>query len=253
MEGYTKMNIPPLDVSVTKAATNGHIVDVIKYEDYSKDPEKYRDSNNAAVLFNHKGKDLLLPVRGRYSANVSLPGVYNAGSIDFVVYPDEAFADRYVPKQFVSMSNNDDIEKLIKNGEAIRKLDEPFITSPDEVTCIPIRQSDQPEMKGLKEALNAKKIDIDKYAPRFGQNFPNDKRQLRNNSATIKIIKRFCENCDMEALLIFKDKSPDVPNPIGKEIVISLTETSSGEPENELALCDLLEDEDDESSEYVDD
>ena len=252
MEGYTRMNIPPLDVTVTKAATNGHIVDVLQYEDYAKDPKKYQEHGSAGVLFHHYGKDLLLPVKSDYTPNVSLPGVYNAGSIDFVIYPDEAFADKYVPKQFVSMSNNDDIVQLIRNGEAIKKLDEPFITSPDEITCIPIRQSDQPEMKGLKEALNAKKIDIDKYAPRFGQNFPNDKRQLRNSSATIKIIKRFCENCDMEALLVFKDRSPDVPNPIGKEIVISLTETSSGEPENELALCDLLED-DDESSEYIDD
>ena len=81
-------------------------------------------------------------------------------------------------------------------------------------------------------ALNAKHIDIDKYAGRFGENFPNDKRQLKNNNATLKIIKRFCENCDMEAILIFKDKNPDVPNPMNKEVVVSLTEPVSDEVES---------------------
>jgi hypothetical protein len=79
-------------------------------------------------------------------------------------------------------------------------------------------------MRALKMALNAKHIDIDKYAGRFGENFPNDKRQLKNNNATLKIIKRFCENCDMEAFLTFRDKSDDVPNPMGTEIVVSLTD-----------------------------
>ena len=84
----------------------------------------------------------------------------------------------------------------------------------------------------LKEALNAKNIDFDKYAPRFGANFPNDKRQLKSNSATLNIIKRFCENCDMEARLILQDKNPGVPNPIGRRIEVSLTGTNIYDDEN---------------------
>ena len=78
-------------------------------------------------------------------------------------------------------------------------------------------------MVALKMALNSKHIDIDKYAGRFGDNYPNDKRQLKLESATLKIIKRFCENCDMDAILILKDKDENVPNPMGKEIKVSLT------------------------------
>ena len=36
----------------------------------------------------------------------------------------------------------------------------------------------------------------------------------------------------MEAILIFKDKNPDVPNPMNKEVVVSLTEPVSDEVES---------------------
>ena len=94
-------------------------------------------------------------------------------------------------------------------------------------------------MRALKMALNAKNIDIDRYAGRFGENFPNDKRQLKNGSATLKIIKRFCDNCDVEAVLTFKDRSPDVPNPMNTEITVSLTDF-------------VYDDEDENSSEFTD-
>ena len=197
-----------------------------------------------------KGREILLPVKGSYSSNVTLPGVYNAGCVDFLIYPDEAFAERYMPKDFISMSNTDDIRELIKNGDAARKLDEPFITSPDSITCIPIKETDQPEMKGLKMALNAKNIDIDKYAARFGDNYPNDKRQLKNSNATLKIIKRFCENCDMEAILTFRDKNPDVPNPMNTEITVSLTDEIDEEDSENLYA--MIEDNDDSSDDDSD-
>ena len=75
--------------------------------------------------------------------------------------------------------------------------------------------------------INSKHFDIDKYASRFGDNFPNDKRQLKSVSATLNIIKRFCSNCDMEAILILRDKNPNVPNPMNREVAISLTEPLS--------------------------
>lgn len=249
------MEIPQLKVSVTKAAVNGQVVDVIDYSEYSKNVDLYSGRSDVAIPATVKvgkdNKDILLPVRGDYSPNVSTPGLYKAGCIDIFVYPDSAFVERYTPKNFISMSNTDDIKELIKYGDAVRKLDEPFITSPDSITCIPIKDGDQPEMKGLKMALNAKNIDIDKYASRFGDNYPNDKRQLKNKSATIKIIKRFCDNCDMEALMIFRDKSPDVPNPMNREIVVSLTDVSD-ENSDEFDIERIIE-EDDSSEEYSDD
>lgn len=220
------MNIPPLNISVTKAAINGQVVDVVDYEEYIKNKEVYLGNNDTAVITNHNGKELLLPVRGQYAGNHITPGVYNSGSVDFFVFPEEGFEDRYISKNSVTMSNKSDIKDLIIAGDMAKKLDEPFITTPDSITNIPIRENDQPEMKCLKLALNAKHMDIDKYASRFGDNYPNDKRQLKSSSATLNIIKRFCTNCDMEAILILKDARNDVPNPIGREISISLTNTN---------------------------
>ena len=244
------MEIPPLKVSITKAAINGQVVDVVDYDEYSNHIDCYSGRNDVAIPVDMRGREILLPVKGSYSSNVTLPGVYNAGCVDFLIYPDEAFVERYIPKDFISMSNTDDIKELIKNGDAARKLDEPFITSPDSITCIPIKETDQPEMKGLKMALNAKNIDIDKYAARFGDNYPNDKRQLKNSNATLKIIKRFCENCDMEAILTFRDKNPDVPNPMNTEITVSLTDEIDEEDSENLYA--MIEDSDDSSDDDSD-
>ena len=244
------MEIPPLKVSITKAAINGQVVDVVDYDEYSSHIDCYSGRNDVAIPVDMRGREILLPIKGSYSSNVTLPGVYNAGCVDFLIYPDEAFAERYIPKDFISMSNTDDIRELIKNGDAARKLDEPFITSPDSITCIPIKETDQPEMKGLKMALNAKNIDIDKYAARFGDNYPNDKRQLKNSNATLKIIKRFCENCDMEAILTFRDKNPDVPNPMNTEITVSLTDEIDEEDSENLYA--MIEDSDDSSEDDSD-
>ena len=244
------MEIPPLKVSITKAAINGQVVDVVDYDEYSNHIDCYSGRNDVAIPVDMRGREILLPVKGSYSSNVTLPGVYNAGCVDFLIYPDEAFAERYIPKDFISMSNTDDIRELIKNGDAARKLDEPFITSPDSITCIPIKETDQPEMKGLKMALNAKNIDIDKYAARFGDNYPNDKRQLKNSNATLKIIKRFCENCDMEAILTFRDKNPDVPNPMNTEITVSLTDEIDEEDSENLYA--MIEDSDNSSDDDSD-
>ena len=218
------MNIPPINISVTKAAVDGHVVDVVDYEEYRKNYESYKNRNDVSVPVDFKGREILLPVKGDYNGESVTPGIYNAGCIDFIKYPEEDFVERYTAKNSITMNNSDDIRDLIIAGEAAKKLDEPFITMPDNVTNIPIRETDHPEMVALKLALNAKHIDIDKYAGRFGDNYPNDKRQLKSSSATVKIIKRFCKNCDMEAILTFKDKSPDVPNPMNKEISVSLTE-----------------------------
>ena len=218
------MELPQLNICVRRAVSNGQVYEMIDYEDYASNPAKFLGRNDVAIAMEHKGETVLLPLRDECNDNPISPGVYNAGPIDFVSMPNDAEMQRYVPGKVVTINNLSTIQDIIKSGEELRRLDEPFITTPDEITQIPIKIDDQPEMKCLKMALNEKHMDIDKYAGRFGSNFPNDKRQLKNDSVTLNIIKRFCANMDMEAILILKDKSPDVPNPIGREISVSLTD-----------------------------
>lgn len=214
--------IPELNYGVTKGSINDQICELVTREDLFKNLKNYQNNSYAVPSMVDDG--IYLPVKGEYN-NSTLPGVYTLGNVALVeIRPEEIFRDKYIPKDAVTMTNEDDIRELIKKGDAIKKLDEPFLTSPDNITKIPVKDSDQPEMRGLKMALNAKNIDIDKYATRFGENYPNDKRQLKNSNATLKIIKRFCDNCDMEALLIFRDKGEDIPNPMNTEVVVSLTD-----------------------------
>lgn len=248
------MEIPSLNVSVTKAAVNGQVVDVIEYDEYIANKQLYDGRSDVAIPTKMGDREILLPLKGNMPTNTNLlsPGVYNSGCVDFFINPDEAFAERYVSKNTVTMSNNSDIRDLIIAGEKSKKLDEPFITTPDNITNIPIKDNDQPEMIALKTALNLKHIDLDTYAGRFGDNFPNDKRQLKSNSATLNIIKRYCNNCDIEAVLTLKDKSEDVPNPMKREVSISLTDFNKDEYDNfnSPAFMSEPEDDSDDESEY---
>ena len=224
------MDIPKLNVTVTKAATNGQVVDVVTFDEFTKNKSIYEGRTDVAIPVQSRGRELLLPLKGEYPTNGSTPispGIYTGGPVDFIVEPESGFADRYVSKNKIVMNNNNDIRDLIRAEEESKKLDEPFITSPDCITNIPVREGDQPEMVCLKMALNSKRIDIDKYASRFGSNYPNDKRQLKSESATLNIIKRFCKHMDMEAILTLKDANPDVPNPMNTEITVSLTDPDS--------------------------
>lgn len=223
-------NIAPLNVKLKRCIIGGQMYDLVSYDDYiEQEPMR---SNSTAIMEEYKGDNIVLPYRGKFSGQQVLPGIYNAGCIDFCVYPDENMTSQYIPNKIIDINNTMAMKDILEKEDVMARLDEPWITSPDNITKFPINDADQPEMVCLKTALNEKEIDFDKYSPRFGDNFPNDKRQLKNNGATLNIIKRFCEKCDMEAILTLRDKNQNVPNPIGREISVSLTEDYFGEDDN---------------------
>ena len=230
-----------LDSSVSSAMVKGESYNVLSYDEY-RNSEALWDTGSIAVVEKQGEDTYVLPYRGKYPNKPNIqPGIYSDGSLDFVVLPKESEEKNYKNIPVITISSNDDIETILEKENVLSKLAEPWITSPDNVTQIAIKETDSPSMKVLKEAINRKRCDVDKYQSRFGDNFPNDKRQLKNSSVTLKIIERFCENLDMEAILTIRDKEPGAPNPINQPISISLT---SGEFMN----MDI-DDEDDESSE----
>ena len=78
-------------------------------------------------------------------------------------------------------------------------------------------------MKLMKEAINLKRCDIDKYALRAGPNHLNNKRILKGNDITIKKMVEICDYMDMEVELTIRDKNSEVANPMNKEITKILT------------------------------
>lgn len=217
------MDIQPLNISVTRAPINGHMYYVYDYQSYVENQELVK-AEKSAVIIERDGKKYYMPYKGEYESQIS-PGIYDAGAVDFVIYPEEAIEESYMPKDIINYSNTDSAKEILNKQKMINKLSEPWITNPDNITKFNIHPDDQPEMVGLKMAMNAKEMDFDKYANRFGDNFPNDKRQMKNHKATLNIIERFAEKCDFDVLLTFRDKRPNVPNPMGKEITVSLTDT----------------------------
>jgi hypothetical protein len=213
------MEIEPLDININKAAINGNIYDVYTYEEYSKEGNLF---NKSAVEIDYKNEKILLPVKGEYKDQIS-PGLYNAGAIDICIFPDDDHLNDYIPEKIINITNEDSIKEVYNKQKDINRLIEPWISNPDNITLFPVHPDDQPEMVGLKSAWNSKNANFDDYGYLFGDNFPNDKRQMKNHSATLNIIKRFANNCDMEVEMIFRDKNKDVLNPMNKEISVILT------------------------------
>ena len=214
------------EINIKRCVLNGQTMDILDYKTYGQHPELARTAQSSTVIetTTDSGKTIVLPYKGNRPASESIPGVYDCGPIDIIVMPKEELENDYVPNDVVIFSSRDGIKNIQDKQEKLARLTEPWIINSDNVTVIGIEETNQPEMVGLKTVINEKKIDLDKYASRFGENFPNDKRQLKNDSLTLKILKRFCANLDVEAELVFRDKNPNVPNPINREIVVSLTE-----------------------------
>jgi hypothetical protein len=221
------------EFNIKRCVFNGQSVDILDYESYGKNPELARTAPSSTVIeaTTESGKNIVLPYKGKRPASESVPGVYDYGPMDIIIMPKEEFENDYIPNDVVIFNSKDGIKNIQDKQEKLAKLTEPWIVNSDNITVVGIEDTNQPEMVGLKTAINEKQIDLDKYASRFGDNFPNDKRQLKNDSLTLKILKRFCTNLDIEAELVFRDKNPNVPNPINREIVVSLTENYEDDEE----------------------
>ena len=111
---------------------------------------------------------------------------------------------------------------LSKNAQ-IRDMESTILSEIDSVFTPSIGENDSPEMKAFKEAIIMKHIDINKYAPRFGDNFLNDKRILKTGSITMNKLISMCQKLDIEVQLTLRDASDDVINPMSEEITTILT------------------------------
>lgn len=232
-----------LNNSVSSAMIKGETYNVLTPEEY-RNSQALWDMGSIAVVEEKDGDKYVLPYRGQYIEGKSTqPGIYSDGSLDFEIMPKTSDEKDYKNIPIITISSNDDIQSILEKENVLSKLAEPWITNPDNITQINIKETDEPGMQCLKTAINSKRCDIDKYSSRFGQNFPNDKRQLKNSSVTLKIIDRYCENLDMEAILTIRNKEPGVPNPMQHPISISLT---TGE------FINMNFDDDDESSDEDD-
>lgn len=199
--------------------------DVATVEEYNKLGQNVFNPNFTAIQMH----GYVLPVRTVMDDD--RPGVYFSSNSPVMLVNKPAVEDEkyYAESNIVDYSKPDDIRGIIRNNEIVRDMENEILTDKDNISRFKIGDYDAPALAALKQAINSKEVDMDKYKPRFNQ-FNNDIRTLtkpENTTITMGKLVDFCINMDIEAELILRDK-PNAPNPMGREVVVKLTDDVGG-------------------------
>lgn len=205
-----------------KGKINGTIYDVVSIEDYQNNKLLY-DNKFTAI----EKDGVLYPI----TKNKNTPGYYNGGGL-FGVYikPEPSKLNEYSSSNIIDFNSINNMKEMIEKNTALRDMEREILCSSDNKFKPIIHEKDDLEMKALKEAVIAKNIDLDKYESRFGSSYNNDKRLFKKNNISLSKLKSIANNLDISVTLTLEDKSPDVPNPMGRKIVVNI---AGGEDDNE--------------------
>lgn len=193
------------------------IYDVATLEEYHKYRDAYMPQYTA---IKDEMTHLVLPVKNRYESG---PGIVVGSGVSYIEEPKEEDRHNYSADSIIDFDNSKSIHDMMQKQRAVKTLERDILTSPDNIFTPRIFDDDSAEMKALKNAVLDKHIDLDKYEPRFGSNYNNDKRLFNKSTISLAMLKRVCDALDIEATLTLSDKSDDVPNPIGRTIEVKLT------------------------------
>ena len=211
-----------------KMKIRDNMYDVITYPEFCRNREGYmRYSASVAIL----GDDCYVyPIRNPASDN--RPGLYPLGlGFDWFRTPTSTYEmQEYNKANIIDFSEARTFKDVIAMQDRLNQEERSILTTINQLTVPTINDRDEPAMVALKEAIIAKHIDLDSYDYRFGEsNYPNDKRLLKKDSISLKKLIAYCNALDINATLILSDLNPDVPNPMGKEIIYSLNHDASHE------------------------
>ena len=208
------------------ATIDGKIMDVVSEDKYRSEYETYTNpsliSSTAVEVSDKNGVGYVLPFRGKTDDK---PGIYPDGCIYFIKYPDEQEASQYRSDSvnMVDFSDVNNISQFLDKNKQIRDMETNVLTDADSIFTPPLNQDDSPEMRAFKQAIASKHMDINRYAPRFGDNYLNDKRILKTSSITMNKLIAMSKKLDIEVELTLRNSSNDVANPMDKSITVILT------------------------------
>lgn len=189
--------------------------EVVDINEYTEHQNFYNQRLTAIRHYNH-----VLPIRNKTD---NAPGIYyqEGNMIHDVKKPD---TDEYSYDNIIDYSDSKNLGDILTKDNLVRNMENEILTDSNNVFSINISNEDTPEMKALKTAINSKRVDKRNYESRFEQ-FQNDMRLLKGNSITLAKLISFCDKFDIDAELTLRDKNDgDIPNPIGTEISVNLTE-----------------------------
>ncbi|MGL5328048.1 MAG: hypothetical protein ACRDD7_02185 [Peptostreptococcaceae bacterium] len=198
-----------------KGNVNGKLMDVISLEDYYKNPDLHEVGFTAI-----EHGDTLYPLR----RNNQAPGYFPKSNImGQFIHPLEEDQEKYSAKNVIDFGSSKDMKDIIEKKAAFKNMEREILCDPDNITKPVVRENDSPEMKAFKQAICDKNIDINKYEPRFGSSFSNDKRLLNKDSITLNKLVNMSDILDIKVTITLEDKDENVPNPMGRVISVELT------------------------------
>lgn len=211
-------------------AIDGKFANVISMDEYSERQNMYAPGT-AAIEKEKDGTKYYLPIRSSIDTG---PGVYPIGNAAVITkYPEQGDNTYSDASKLVDFSDTKTTKEVMDKQNQYRDLEYEMLCAPGDVLTAPYLPNDTPMMRGFKEAINAKGIVASNYKERMGPNYSNDIRKVKENDITIKMASRMAKTLDEEIIMIIRDKSPDVANPIGKEIVVNITGGGTDDEEGE--------------------
>ena len=203
---------------IRKAKVEGRMVSVIGMDTFHTVPDDCKEN----LAIEHNG--LLYPVKNK---NGSGPGMYPGPLLCKFVHPESSQIQQYSAEEnSINFNDIKNIQDLISKQDKLKKMEQITLTTDiGDIFKPPILETDSVETAALKEAITAKCMDIKKYQHRFGSAsaFNNARRAMTSEEVTLNKLKQYSNIFDMKVTMIIEDKHPDVPNPIGKQIVVDIT------------------------------
>lgn len=203
--------------------TGDKLLDVVPIGDYFRSPNFYVSKGTAIDI----GQDHVFPV---ISDIDKTPGiVIKPGKpIAFCKNTDMPEMEKYETSKVIDFSNSKDAKEFMEKQTLLHQLEKDVLSNPDNIFSPETDSSEAPAMQLLKKAVCSKHIDLDKYEPRFGSNYANDKRLFNKPSISMQMLTRVCNALDIKATLTLEDQEGDIANPMGPENKMSIELTNAG-------------------------
>lgn len=206
---------------------NGRLYEVVDADKYVNNEDVYLQGYTAIS----DGLGHVYPVVP-FTSNE--PGVKyrKRAPVFFANVPTESESD-YSADRIIDYSKANTYKEFVETQNMVKELEKDILTSPDNIYIPPESTNDSPAMKALKEAVVDKRIDLDKYEPRFGSNYNNDKRIFNKQNISLPMLVRMCNALDIKATLILENQSAEVPNPMSEPITVEITSANNSNDEEE--------------------
>lgn len=199
--------------------TDTCLFDVVPIDEYVNNPGSYLPKSTAIDF----GQDLILPVINEADRGPGIIIKNNDSPFAYVKTPTGYDYSKYQRDNMIDFTSSQDMSSFMEKQSLLYKLEKDILSNPDNIFTPAPDTDDAPAMKILKEAVIDKHIDLDKYEPRFGSNYANDKRLFNKQNISLPMLVRVCNALDIKATLTLEDQSEEVANPIGRSISIEIT------------------------------